>query len=162
MLSPKLSCQAILLTKTKMQNLRWSKTRYIIKPNRTTSLRDARLHGFWAVNDRIVAAQGLDGIRQLIGDNVYYLTVHDTIAIQEENMKCQDCLYWQISDHTRDEGACRRNAPRPRHVERELTYAQQPQSWTEDGLSWIAWPCTRVSDWCGEFKKRDKGQPTVY
>ena len=68
-------------------------------------------------------------------------------------MKCQDCLYWQISDRTRDEGACRRNAPRPRHVERD---------WTEAGLSWIAWPRTKTSDWCGEFKKRDGGQPTVY
>jgi hypothetical protein len=76
--------------------------------------------------------------------------------------KCQDCLHWQISDHKRDEGACRRNAPRPRHVEHASSYAQQPQSWTPDCLSWIAWPRTGASDWCGEFKKRDGGQPTVY
>ena len=76
--------------------------------------------------------------------------------------KCQHCLHWQISDHKRDEGACRRNAPRPRHVEHASSYAQQPQSWTPDCLSWIAWPRTGASDWCGEFKKRDGGQPTVY
>jgi hypothetical protein len=68
-------------------------------------------------------------------------------------MKCKECLYWQISDQARDEGACRRNAPSARHVERD---------WSEGALSWIGWPRTKATDWCGEFKKRDGAQPTVY
>ena len=68
-------------------------------------------------------------------------------------MKCQDCLYWQQSSKQREEGACRRNAPRAKHVERD---------WPEDALCLIAWPRTKASDWCGEFKKRDKGQAAVY
>jgi hypothetical protein len=68
-------------------------------------------------------------------------------------MKCQDCLYWQISDDQRDEGACRRKAPRPTHVKSD---------WSGGSLHSIAWPRTKAVDWCGEFKKRDGGQTTVY
>jgi hypothetical protein len=35
----------------------------------------------------------------------------------EEDMKCQDCSYWQQQcEHPRDEGACRRHAPKPKLV----------------------------------------------
>jgi hypothetical protein len=69
-------------------------------------------------------------------------------------MKCQECLYWQQkSEHPRDEGACRRHAPKPRQVDRE---------WSEGVLCRIAWPCTKTSDWCGEFNKKDGGQRPVY
>ncbi len=68
-------------------------------------------------------------------------------------MKCNDCLYWQQSSKEREHGACRRNAPRPKHVERD---------WSEDALCGIAWPRAKASDWCGEFKKRDRGQKAVY
>jgi RNA recognition motif-containing protein len=75
------------------------------------------------------------------------------LIVQEEDMKCQDCLYWQISDHQRDEGACRRNAPKPAHVATD---------WLEGALLRVAWPRTKAFEWCGEFRKRDGGQTTKY
>jgi len=68
-------------------------------------------------------------------------------------MKCQECLYWQQSSKQREEGACRRSAPKPQNVERD---------WPEDALCRIAWPRCKASDWCGEFKKGDGGQSAVY
>jgi hypothetical protein len=68
-------------------------------------------------------------------------------------MKCQDCLYWQVSDQQRNEGACRRNAPRPSRVKKD---------WSEGALYGIAWPRTTAFEWCGEFKKRDGGKATIY
>ncbi len=68
-------------------------------------------------------------------------------------MKCQDCLYWQISDRQRDEGACRRYAPKPAHVAGDGS---------EGELQNVAWPRTKAFEWCGEFKKRNGGQATVY
>jgi len=72
---------------------------------------------------------------------------------QEEVVKCQDCLYWQISDRQRDEGACRRHAPKPAHVTSDLS---------DGALHSVTWPRTKAFEWCGEFRKRDGGQPTVY
>jgi hypothetical protein len=68
-------------------------------------------------------------------------------------MKCLDCLYWQVSDHQRDEGACRRNAPKPASI---------ANGWSESTLLSVAWPRTKAAEWCGEFRKRDGGQATVY
>jgi hypothetical protein len=69
-------------------------------------------------------------------------------------MKCQECLYWQQQcEHPRDEGACRRHAPTPIHID---------GGGSEGVLIRFVWPRTKDSDWCGEFKKRDGGQRPVY
>ena len=68
-------------------------------------------------------------------------------------MKCQDCLYWQISDRTRMRG----------HVV-AMRQDQDMQNVTgrQMALSWIAWPRTKASDWCGEFKKgMEPNQPSI-
>jgi hypothetical protein len=52
--------------------------------------------------------------------------------------KCQVCRYWEKLDSgTRDEGKCRRYAPRG----------------TGGGLAAYTWNTTKLADWCGDFDK---------
>ena len=62
MFSPKLSGESVQLNASQMQTLRWLKRGGILESNRAISLWDAGLHGFLAINARIVAAQGLGGV----------------------------------------------------------------------------------------------------
>jgi len=56
---------------------------------------------------------------------------------------CENCEYWKKDEDTAD-GECRKNAPI-----------------SGGDRSRYRWPLTKPEDWCGEYKFKPTGDPSV-
>ncbi len=69
-------------------------------------------------------------------------------------MKCKDCKYWDFQcpkdppDTIDDGGWCRRNAPPASVTHGDPNHANNSVA--------AVWPWTDETDWCGEFKPKEK------